>query len=105
MQMDSTYQHPSIQLYIMSFKTQGSTSEIVRQMAQQQNEEVADRETKHGSDEDESKYGFNQDDPTDNDGKVDNNLVMDLENRKLSDWEVRRCGAMAARLLRDVKIT
>lgn len=105
MQMDSTYQHPSIQLYIMSFKPQGSTSEIVSQMSQQQNEEVAERETKHGSDENESKYGFNQDDTTDNEGKVDNNLVVDLENRKLSDWEVRRCGAMAARLLRDVKIT
>lgn len=103
--MDSTYQHPSIQLYIMSFKPQGSTSEIVSQMSQQQNEEVAERETKHGSDENESKYGFNQDDTTDNEGKVDNNLVVDLENRKLSDWEVRRCGAMAARLLRDVKIT
>lgn len=103
--MDSTYQHPSIQLYIMGFKPQGSTSEIVRQMAQQQNEEVAERETKHGSDEDESKYGFNQDDPTDNEGKVDDNLVVDLQKRKLSDWEARRCGAMAARLLRDVKIT
>lgn len=103
--MDSTYQHPSIQLYIMGFKPQGSTSEIVRQMAQQQNEEVAERETKHGSDEDENQYGFNQDDPTDNEGKVDDNLVVDLQNRKLSDWEARRCGAMAARLLRDVKIT
>lgn len=93
--MDSTYQHPSIQLYIMSFKSQGSTSEIVRQ--QQQTEE-----TKNGSDEDESKY---QGDVTDNEDKVDNNLVMDLENRKLTDWEARRRGAMAARLLRDVKIT
>lgn len=103
--MDSTYQHPSIQLYIMGFKPQGNTSEIVRQMTQQQTEEVGETETKHGSDEDESKYGFNQDDATGNEGKVDNNLVMNLENRKLSDWEARRCGAMAARLLRDVKIT
>lgn len=79
----------------MSFKSQGSTSEIVRQ--QQQTEE-----TKNGSDEDESKY---QGDVTDNEDKVDNNLVMDLENRKLTDWEARRRGAMAARLLRDVKIT
>ncbi|PHT33774.1 hypothetical protein CQW23_25574 [Capsicum baccatum] len=103
--MDSTYQHPSIQLYIMSSKPQGSTSEIVTPMAQQQNDEVTETETNHGSDEDESKHGFNQDGVTDNEGKVDNNLVMDLENRKLSDWEARRCGAMAARLLRDVKIT
>ncbi|KAM3399051.1 protein N-lysine methyltransferase METTL21A [Capsicum galapagoense] len=103
--MDSTYQHPSIQLYIMNSKPQGSTSEIVTPMAQQQNDEVTETETNHGSDEDESKHGFNQDDVTDNEGKVDNNLVMDLENRKLSDWEARRCGAMAARLLRDVKIT
>ncbi|CAN4119402.1 unnamed protein product [Withania somnifera] len=103
--MDSTYQHPSIQLYIMGFKSPGSTSEIVRQIAQQQNEEVVERETKHVSDKDESKCGFNQDDATDNEGQVGNNLVIDLENRKLSDWEARRCGAMAARLLRDVKIT
>ncbi|XP_060169617.1 uncharacterized protein LOC132600456 [Lycium barbarum] len=103
--MDSTYQHPSIQLYIMGFKSQGSTSEIVRQMAQQQTEEVGETETTHGSEEDESKNGFNQDDATNNEGKVDNNLVMDLENTKLSEWEARRCGAMAARLLRDVKIT
>ncbi|KAJ8551913.1 hypothetical protein K7X08_028356 [Anisodus acutangulus] len=94
--MDSTYQHPSIQLYIMGFKSQGNTSEIVKQMAQQQTEEVGETETKRGSDEDESKCGFNQADATENDGKVD---------KKLSDWEARRCGAMAARLLRDVKIT
>ncbi|KAK4709249.1 hypothetical protein R3W88_030174 [Solanum pinnatisectum] len=103
--MDSTYQHPSIQLYIMGFKSQGSSSEIVRQMAQQQTEEIGETETMNGSDEEESKYGLNQCDVTDNEDKVDNDLVMDLENRKLSDWEARRCGAMAARLLRDVKIT
>ncbi|KAL3324935.1 hypothetical protein AABB24_038841 [Solanum stoloniferum] len=103
--MDSTYQHPSIQLYIMGFKSQGSSSEIVRQMAQQQTEEIGETETKNGSDEEESKYGLNQRDVTDNEDKVDNDLVMDLEKRKLSDWEARRCGAMAARLLRDVKIT
>ena len=27
-----------------------------------------------------------------------------LSSRELTDWEVRRCGAMAARLLRDVRI-
>ncbi|XP_016508074.1 uncharacterized protein LOC107825699 isoform X1 [Nicotiana tabacum] len=103
--MHSTYQHPSIQLYIMGFKPQGNTSETVREMAQQQTEEVGERETMHGSEEDDSKYGFNKDDATDNEGKVDKDLVLDPENRKLSDWEARRCGAMAARLLRDVKIT
>ncbi|XP_019236463.1 PREDICTED: protein-lysine methyltransferase METTL21D isoform X3 [Nicotiana attenuata] len=103
--MHSTYQHPSIQLYIMGFKPQGNTSEIVKEMAQQQTEEVGERESMHGSEEDNSKYGFNQDDATDNEGKVDKNLVLDLENRNLNDWEARRCGAMAARLLRDVKIT
>lgn len=31
--------------------------------------------------------------------------VTDLKHGEPSDWEVRRCGAMAARLLRDIKIT
>lgn len=32
-------------------------------------------------------------------------LLTKLENEKLDDFEVRRYGSMAARLLRDVKIT
>lgn len=32
-------------------------------------------------------------------------LVTKLPNGKLSEWEARRYGSMAARLLRDVKIT
>lgn len=31
------------------------------------------------------------------------NILENIQNQKLSDWEARRYGAMAARILRDVK--
>ncbi|KAI7724923.1 hypothetical protein M8C21_012701 [Ambrosia artemisiifolia] len=75
--MDIKYRHPSIQLYIMTLKTP---------------------------------EGIPNPDPiTENDAteKVEDEADNELpeESRTLSDWEARRYGSMAARLLRDIKIS
>ena len=85
--MHSLYQHPSIQLFMMSPKPSGCTVDETDCSG----EEIKSEESKQTSD--------------------DNDLTMgDFEgsrllNKDISDWEARRCGAMAAKLLRDVKIT
>ncbi|PWA57623.1 Nicotinamide N-methyltransferase-like protein [Artemisia annua] len=83
--MDIKYQHPSIQLYIMTLKTtEGNTS--LNPLIENGVTEKTENDTS-GRVEDE----------------VDNEVPTEPQN--LSDWEARRYGAMAARLLRDIKIT
>ncbi|KAI3716546.1 hypothetical protein L1987_67496 [Smallanthus sonchifolius] len=75
--MDIKYQHPSIQLYIMTLKTpEGipNLDPITKIDTTEKTEDEADNE-------------------------------LPQEPRALSDWEARRYGSMAARLLRDIKIT
>ncbi|MQL73102.1 hypothetical protein Taro_005433, partial [Colocasia esculenta] len=92
--MDSKYQHPSIQLYVMSLKAQRLCDEVTRNAC-----EAA--ESKSGDDENSEREQDGGSEP----GKlVDGNLVFEADDKKLDDWEVRRYGSMAARLLRDVKI-
>ncbi|CAK9141684.1 unnamed protein product [Ilex paraguariensis] len=103
--MDSKYQHPSIQLFMMSLKHSDGNTDHVAQGSDQQVEEV--RKSKHGKDKDVDKGSWV--DEVDDVGcdKVteDSMLVTSLQNGKLSEWEARRYGSMAARLLRDIKIT
>ena len=40
-----------------------------------------------------------------NEAEEESILVPNTQNEKLSEWEARRFGSMAARLLRDVRIT
>ncbi|KAL8197889.1 hypothetical protein R6Q57_030125 [Mikania cordata] len=74
--MDIKYQHPSIQLYIMTLKTPEGITNL---------------------------------DPiteTDTTQKIEDEVdKLPQEPHTLSDWEARRYGSMAARLLRDIKIT
>ncbi|XP_078148279.1 S-adenosyl-L-methionine-dependent methyltransferases superfamily protein isoform X1 [Carex rostrata] len=88
--MDIKYQHPSIQLYMMELKARPKCN-IEPCEAINKNEE---RET--------CDCGETQ--------NAEPSAPVELkdsvpENGKLDDWEIRRCGAMAARLLRDVKLT
>ncbi|KAL3530510.1 hypothetical protein ACH5RR_009832 [Cinchona calisaya] len=105
--MDSKYQHPSIQLYLMSLKPSEGRTNVVRQCVDQQIEEVDTLAAKNGSEEDgdgncEVDEGNEVIVEKDNEDMVP---VKGLQNKKLSEWELRRHGAMAARLLRDIKIS
>lgn len=75
--MDIKYQHPSIQLYIMTLKSPEGTLILDSQTENSTTEKTED--------------------------EADNHLPTEPKN--LSDWEARRYGSMAARLLRDIKIT
>lgn len=90
--MDVEYQHPSIQLYIMGLKQN-------IEVKTQQNDDEVSKDVDDGS----SSHGV--DNSGGDDVKEDGMISAAVENGKLSDWEARRYGAMAARLLRDVKIT
>ncbi|CAH9096907.1 unnamed protein product [Cuscuta epithymum] len=106
--MDSDYQHPSIQLFIMSLKPSGGISECTSQddLSAQKMKLAGYKELQHESDEEEDdNNSFKVDDLQGNESVGDEKLIADLENRKLSEWETRRYGAVAARLLRDIKIT
>ncbi|KAJ0020564.1 hypothetical protein Pint_32072 [Pistacia integerrima] len=102
--MHSEYQHPSIQLYIMGVKSAGGNSESAAQKINQQIE-VGTKETKHEDMIGESSNVVDKMVSFGGENEKDSVLLTKLPNGKLSDWEVRRYGSMAARLLRDVKIT
>ncbi|KAJ8459405.1 hypothetical protein OPV22_032331 [Ensete ventricosum] len=91
--MDSKYRHPSIQLFTMEVKDQsryrnpGPTANQIP-------------ESSRGSDKD----GQSCEAEDARDATASEN-IMDLEPGKIDDWEIRRLGSMAARLLREVKIT
>ncbi|XP_051113284.1 uncharacterized protein LOC127239253 [Andrographis paniculata] len=84
--MHREYQHPTIQLFMMTLKPS--------------NNEIDCRAEESESDETEQICKENK-----NDSEEGSSLIDNLQAKNLSDWETRRCGAMAARLLRDVKIT
>lgn len=79
--MDIKYQHPSIQLYILNPKASTTTEASVPK------------------DDEESSCVLNTESFKEDDVFDDSNL------EKLNDWETRRYGSMAARLLEDVKIS
>uniref|UniRef100_A0A2P2Q490 Uncharacterized protein n=1 Tax=Rhizophora mucronata TaxID=61149 RepID=A0A2P2Q490_RHIMU len=105
--MDAKYQHPSIQIYIMGSRAPADgTDNNIQELDQQTNEvKMGDKIVK--KDEDgrtsnaEDKMNDCGSDKVDRDGK----LLINLPNGNLTDWEARRFGSMAARLLKDVKIT
>ncbi|KAF3454925.1 hypothetical protein FNV43_RR05373 [Rhamnella rubrinervis] len=103
--MDETYQHPSIQLYIMGLKPLSGASENSAQEIYQKVDQVEtndDQDVNGGEcNEVEQVADF-----VNVKVKEDcDHLVTRLPNEKLSDWEARRYGSIAARLLHDIKIT
>lgn len=96
--MDSKYQHPSIQLYIMGLKPlMGSTKNTSCSLVQQ----IGDVGTSKRECVDSGRESNVLDDKV----EIDSVLVRRLQDEDLTDWDARRYGSMAARLLRDVKIT
>lgn len=84
--MDIKYNHPSIQLYIMTLKTPEGIANL---------EDEVDNSIS-------SSNSNNSNRPDDED---DSELPTEPHTGNLSEWEARRYGSMAARLLRDIKIT
>ncbi|KAM7502179.1 hypothetical protein LguiB_001083 [Lonicera macranthoides] len=107
LKMDSKYQHPSIQLFIMSLKPQEARLENTTQGITQPIDEARTVNIEHGKDEDgASSNGLDEVDNISGDKDEEDDVAhMNLNEGKLSEWEARRFGSMAARLLRDVKIT
>lgn len=101
--MDAKFQHPSIQLYILSPKTGGARSGLELHSHSQ---DVENTENENESEEECDSPSAGEKVSTSIGSELlggDDKLITD--NRNLNEWEARRCGAMAARLLRDVKIT
>ncbi|KAK9126634.1 hypothetical protein Scep_015480 [Stephania cephalantha] len=100
--MDIKYQHPSIQLYIMESKSRAGSASSRKQVDNQlQNVNVSIEHENNDEDDDGNKSELAE---CETDKVHPVGEVASLENGKLSDWEARRYGSLAARLLRDVKI-
>ncbi|AQK76221.1 Tumor-related protein [Zea mays] len=89
--MDVKYQHPSIHLYMMDLK-----APLIPEV------EAAD----NGNYEEEVEVAVNQEEDEDPGVKSEScsGSSPEAKSGSLDDWEIRRCGAMAARLLKDVKL-
>ncbi|KAM3245246.1 hypothetical protein ACQJBY_056517 [Aegilops geniculata] len=86
--MDAKYQHPSINLYMMDLKA-SSVPEAGPNGNGNTEEEEEDDASNPGEDED---PGVKTEPCT-------------ASKEDMDDWEIRRSGAMAARLLKDVRLT
>ncbi|KAM0842068.1 hypothetical protein ACQ4PT_058601 [Festuca glaucescens] len=90
--MDAKYQHPSINLYMMGLKAPHVLD------AGPNDNGITEEE-----DDDASNPGGEYEDPG---VKTESCAASkEAENGNMDDWEIRRSGAMAARLLKDVKLT
>ena len=105
--MDRKYQHPSIQLFIMGLKPSAETPETSSPPINWETNEIGTRETENSQDKngDSSNETIESVDFVSDKVKEDGILLRGLQNGKLNEWEARRYGSMAARLLQDVKIT
>lgn len=95
-QMDFKYRHPSIQLYIMEQKSRPRCEDS-------SGSAVKVPESNHGGIEDGESNGTEEKDDVCHEKSVDGEAV-EAGSDKVDDWATRRYGAMAARLLRDVKV-
>ncbi|MED6145525.1 hypothetical protein PIB30_026108 [Stylosanthes scabra] len=96
--MDETYQHPSIQLFIMGFKNSAESTGTSGQA-------TAEKVDHQPSAEDKSSEENVAEEPTSVEENVEDHVKAVTGNQKLSEWEARRYGSMAARILKDVKIS
>ncbi|CAN1252944.1 Protein N-lysine methyltransferase METTL21D [Linum perenne] len=111
--MHYKYQHPSIQLYMMEMKhTGGSTGAITPQIDQQSSDQTRNPTVEDDEEEEEERFEAteaateNADCSSPDSANQEQQAVKPQpEEGNLTDWETRRVGSMAARLLRDVKIT
>lgn len=98
--MDETFQHPSIQLFIMGFKYSAECTENPGQTTVEKVDDetgVEDKDSGEGNVVVEGSGIVKE--------KVGDHRNPISQNAELSEWEARRYGAMAARILRGVKIS
>jgi len=88
-QMDVKYQHPSIHLYMMDLK-----APLIPEV----------EATDNGNDEEEVVSNPGEDEDPGVKSESCSGSSPEAKSGGLDDWEIRRCGAMAARLLKDVKL-
>ncbi|XP_022862164.1 protein-lysine methyltransferase METTL21D isoform X4 [Olea europaea var. sylvestris] len=102
--MHNEYQHPSIQLYIMSHKSSDNIGKGLD--CHIEGVEIKEFKCKLEEDDDDNTSVVNAVEDCQGDlVKEGSKSAANPQSEKLSEWEARRYGAMAARLLRDVKIT
>ena len=91
----------------MGLKTSAETPETSSPPINWETNEIGTRETENSQDKngDSSNETIESVDFVSDKVKEDGILLRGLQNGKLNEWEARRYGSMAARLLRDVKIT
>ncbi|KAK3031977.1 hypothetical protein RJ639_036912 [Escallonia herrerae] len=102
--MDAKYQHPSIQLFIMSLKSpEGCGREIDEnpEGCTQEIDETKIEKLEHRKDEDDDSRGGIDEVSSHCGEKIKEDSITSLQSEKLT----RRFGSMAAQLLRDVKMT
>lgn len=93
--MDIKYRHPSIQLYMMEQKAQPRPQCSANNALPCQESDIGDVDD--GESSGTKEVGIRDDESVDGE-------TAEIERREVDDWETRRYGAMAARLLRDVTI-
>lgn len=96
--MDETFQHPSIQLFIMGFKHSAECTENSSKATAENVDVEIGIEDKISEDHVVEGSGVDEENVEDHSKPIP-------QNAKLSEWEARRFGSMAARVLRDVKIS
>nr|CAB3448347.1 unnamed protein product [Digitaria exilis] len=89
--MDPKYQHPSINLYMMDLMDLKAPLSADAGASDNGNEEEDDV-SNLGEDKDPGAKSEHSSGP------------LEAKSGSMDDWEIRRCGAMAARLLKDVKL-
>lgn len=97
--MDETFQHPSIQLFILGLKHSAESTENSGQAAAEKVDVetgVKDKTTEENTVVEGS--GLVEENTEDHSNSIP-------PNANLSEWEARRYGSMAARILRDVNIS
>ncbi|GMJ07581.1 hypothetical protein like AT1G08125 [Hibiscus trionum] len=103
--MDSKYQHPSIQLFLMGLKSPAVTAEKAECAISTEKLEETARDIDPQVNEVEPCKTDQDEENRGSSSLVDDLALTRLPDGELSEWEARRYGSMAARLLRDVKIT
>lgn len=91
----------------MTLKPYGNFIEHTSNGSNQQTDETGTTDGDHEKDQDDAtSSGVDEVEnlSSEKDGDADSVLLAGIPSRKLSDWEARRYGSMAARLLRDVQI-
>lgn len=97
--MDETFQHPSIELFIMGFKPLAEGPENSSQATAEKVDAETDAEDKN------TEENIVVEGPGLVEENTEDHSKLIPPNAKLSEWEARRYGSVAARILRDVKIS